>query len=77
MVLVVCLSRYSQTMEQAAGVEQQDDTFWDENSQMVLRRSGVARWRQVLADRATERAAHADEVAAFVDRLRAGPAARA
>jgi hypothetical protein len=36
----------------------QNDSFWDENSQMWLRRSGVARWREVLAERTAERDAN-------------------
>jgi len=61
-------------MEPDTSVEQQDDLFWDEKSQMTLSRSGVSRWRQVLADRRTERAEHADELTAFREQLRRGPA---
>ena len=61
-------------MEPDTSVEQQGDEFWDEKSQMTLSRSGMARWRQVLADRAVVRAEHADEIAAFREQLRRGPA---
>jgi len=64
-------------MEPDTSVEQQDDQFWDEQSQLTLRRSGVARWRRVLAERAEAREGRSAETAAFRERLRLGPAAQA
>ncbi len=73
----VSLRRYPEVMEPDTSAPQQDDTFWDEKSQMTLRRSGVARWKQKLADRDQQRAARTDEITALRDRLRLGPAANA
>lgn len=64
-------------MEPDTSVEQQDDLFWDEQSQMMLRRSGVARWRAVLAERAAARAGRSEERLALRARLLRGPAAQA
>jgi len=59
-------------MEPDTSVDHQDDLFWDASSQLMLRRSGVDRWRERLAERAAQRAEHTAENAALRDRLRRG-----
>jgi hypothetical protein len=56
-----------------SGDEEQNDLFWDEGTHMWLRRSGAARWRQILAERAAWREAHPEQRRALLTRLGLDP----
>lgn len=56
-------------MEPETRTDNQDDLFWDEGTQMMLRRSGVARWRERLAAAKTAREEHSADFEALRQRL--------
>ncbi|WP_250029868.1 hypothetical protein [Paractinoplanes maris] len=60
-------------MEPQTHTEPQDDLFWDEGTQMMLSRSGMARWREKLTAARAARAEHAADYEALRERLRLGP----
>lgn len=67
------IGRYPGVMEQDAA--QREDAYYDESVGMVVTRSGKARWRERLAERAASRDTEAS--AAFLAELRRGGASPA